>query len=199
MALLLLDDLNEANNASSKELVNLLKDTEDAEQLIGLINDFISDSVSELKGNAYDRVREHMSGYIDILETRVKIANEIIQSIHDANDYLIDYMDGETKLDTSMLESLEDDYNDCLKHIQSYDYRIDNYDASKETVSLHSMKLSRSGYEANANKAKKKIDLIKGLASADSTASNKLNSAESDLSTFRETINGISNIKIEKS
>lgn len=199
MALLLLDDLNEANNASSKELVNLLKDTEDAEQLINLINDFISDSVSELKGNAYDRVREHLSGYVDVLETRVKIANEIIQSIHDANDYLIDYMDGENKLDTSMLESLENDYNNCLNQIQAYDYRINNYDSSKETVSLSSIKLSRSGYEVNANKAKKKIDLIKGLSSADSTASSKLNSAESDLSAFKTTINNISNIKIEKS
>lgn len=199
MALVLMEDLVNANDSSAKEIANLMADKEDAQQLIDLLASFISNSTEELKGNAYDKVRNHMSGYIDILETRIKVADAIIQSIKGANNSLIDYMEDEPKLDTAELDSLKADLSSVQNLVDSYTYRIDNYDSSQEHVSLFSLKLSRSSQESRLKELKKKVELIEGLGSADGVATGKLNEVETDIASFKTTINGINNIKIEQS
>lgn len=198
MALLLMEDLTSANDSGSKEIASLMTDKEDAQQLINLIQNFISNSTEELKGNAYDKVRNHMSGYIDILETRIKVADSIIQSIKSANNSLIDYMEDESKLDTDELDSLKAELSSAQETVNSYNYRIDNYDASEETVSLYGLKMNRATWESRVKKLKKKIELIEGLSGADGDATGKLNESETDIANFKATVNGITNIKIEQ-
>ena len=102
MTLLKKSDLQSANS-SGTFMSALISDQEDSQELINSIQDFISSSTDHLKGDAYDAVRAHLETYIPILQTRIKVANSIMEAIKAANNSMIDYMEGVNTLQVAAI------------------------------------------------------------------------------------------------
>ena len=128
MTLLKKSDLNEANNMSSVLLSRLVSDQEDAQEMINSIQEFISSSSSQLKGEAYDAVRTHMETYIPILQMRIKVAASLIDAVRNANNAMMDYMEDESVLNTDDLDALYTEYNSytaaAQKSLNDYNFYV---------------------------------------------------------------------------
>lgn len=183
----------EAANASST-ITKLMNDKDDTQKLIGALEDFISSSSSELVGAAFDAVRQHIKGYIDVLQTRSKLSDSLIEAIKKANESLISYMDDQAILDTDELDSyrIKRDYAKA-----QYDYyigRIESYDPDTNSVSLSSLQENAAKYDAEYKKLNKIVTLLEGLPGADQAAYSDLLSCEQEVSTFKNSISGIGSI-----
>ena len=194
MALLLQSDLSSAN--SSKMISLLTSDMEDSKKLIASLEDFSSSSTSVLVGASFDAVRSHLQGYIDALNTRVKVAESLISSLKAANDAMSDYMDGEAKLDSSELETLQNEANHYKSQAQSYFSRIDNYDSEKESMSKQALYDAYYGAREEQRRREKIIKLINDLEAQDSATFATLSSVTDEISQFSDSVGGISTIRI---
>ena len=97
MSVVYAGDLSDAMSASAA-INSLNADKEDAASMINALQDFISNTSGRLIGAGYDSVRNHLEGYIGVLESRIRIADELIGGIKSACSSLLSYMDGESKL-----------------------------------------------------------------------------------------------------
>ncbi len=191
MTLLKKSDLNQANNSSAM-LSKLISDQEDAQELINSIQEFISSSSSQLKGEAYDAVRTHMETYIPILQTRIKVASSLVDAIKSANSTMIDYMEDESVLNTDDLDVLYNEYNNykaaAQSSLNSYNFFIAPEDKQKYKYE----------YERNAALAKKvnkKIQLLENLVAKDNATYSQLSSVESELTAYKNAISDINTIR----
>ena len=192
MTLLKKSDLTDANNTSSTMLNNLISDQEDAQELINAINEFISSSTSQLKGEAYDAVRAHMETYIPILQMRIKVASSLVEAIQSANNTMIDYMEDETVLNTDDLESLYSEYNSysnaaqkCLNSANAYVTQ----EAKSQAMNEYAQ------YASAARKINKKIQLLECLANKDNATYNELCGVEAELTAYKNAISDIDTIR----
>lgn len=197
MAILIKSDLEAASSDGSPAISALIADKEDAQQLKNSIESFISGSSSELKGDAYDRVRSHMSEYLNVLESRIKTADSVMEAIKSANKKLIAYMEDEDKLDSSELESYQNKAIIAQNTIDSLNRMINNYDPDKANVSKDYLYGQLSAQEANLAKYKKMVRLLEGLEGADSSAYGELSSSAEFVTSITTTVGGMQNIKIK--
>lgn len=192
MPLLKKSDLISANNDSLTMLRNLATDQEDAQELINAIQDFISSSSSQLKGDAYDAVRTHMETYIPILQNRIKVATSLIEAIKNANNSMINYMENETILNTDDLDGLYNEYNSYTSKAQRCLSSANAYVTPKsknEAMAIY------ESYSAEAKKINKKIQLIEGLSAKDNAVYSKLCGIEAELTAYKNAIGDINTIK----
>lgn len=192
MTLLKKSDLTDANNTSSTMLSNLVNDQNDAQELINAINDFVSSSTSQLKGEAYDAVRAHMETYIPILQMRMKVASSLMDAIQSANNTMIDYMEDETVLNTDELDSLHSQYNNYTNAAQK------SLNSANAYVTKEAKSQAMQEYEQNAAAARKitkKIQLIENLVAKDNATYNQLATVEAELTTYKNTISDIDTIR----
>lgn len=186
-------DLDEAN--SSVNVTNLTKDKEDAQAVIGAIQDFISTSKEELIGDSFDAIRKQLNNYSILMQYRIKAADALIAAIKKANDSLGTYMDGEPKLDTDEYDTFKSKYEAALRTVDSLNSRISSYDSDKETVSLSSLISQRDAAEAEAKENKRMMDLLDGLPGADSSAYGSLTSGAADSDSFQGMVGEIVTIR----
>jgi hypothetical protein len=186
-------DLDDAS--SSVNINNLTKDKEDAQAVIGAIQDFISTSKEELVGDSFDAIRKQLNNYSILMEYRIKAAEALIQAIKQANTSLGNYMDGEAKLDTDDYESFKAKYEDAVRTIERLTSIINSYDASKSNVSLSSLQSQRAAAEETAKKYKRLMDLLDGLPGADSSAYGSLTSGAADSDSFQGMVGEIVTIR----
>lgn len=194
MSLLLQSDLSSAN--SSKAISLLTSDMEDSKKLSDSIEDFINSSTEVLKGASFDTVRSHMQKYVDALSKRVKTAESLINAIKAANDSMTSYMDGEPKLDSSELETLQSQVNSYRSKAQGYLSRIDNYDSEKETMSKNALYEAYYAARDEQRKREKIIKLINGLEAQDSATFATLSSVSDEISQFSNDVGGINSINV---
>lgn len=192
MTLLKKSDLTDANNTSSTMLSNLINDQDDAQELINAINEFISSSTSQLKGEAYDAVRAHMETYIPILQMRIKVAASLVEAIQSANNTMIDYMEDESVLNTDDLDGLYSQYNSysnaaqkCLNSANAYVTQ----DAKSKAMNEYAQ------YASAARKINKKIQLLECLANKDNATYNELCGVEAELTAYKNAISDIDTIR----
>lgn len=192
MTLLKKSDLTDANNTSSTMLNNLISDQEDAQELINAINEFVSSSTSQLKGEAYDAVRAHMETYIPILQMRMKVAASLMEAIQNANSTMIDFMEDESVLNTDDLEGLYSEYNSysnsaqkCLSSANAYVTQ----EAKSQAMNEYAQ------YASAARKVNKKIQLLECLAAKDSATYNELCGVEAELTAYKNAISDIDTIR----
>ena len=194
MSRLVKSDLSDAN--TSRAVTNLEKDKEDTESLINVIQDFIDSSKEVLVGDSFDAVRNHMQEYISILQTRIKIADSLLEAVKNANQTMIDYMGSEDILDTERLDFIKQDLSMQESSLASVNAAISSYDPDKTFGSLDSLYSQRSSLEANIQKLKTKIDLIEKLDAKDAATYSTLMSSETELTGFNNTVGGIRTISI---
>lgn len=191
MTLLKKSDLQSANS-SGTFMSALISDQEDAQELINSIQDFISSSTDYLKGDAYDAVRAHLETYIPILQTRIKVANSIMEAIKAANNSMIDYMEGEDTLDTAELEGLRLQYN-------AYRGQAERSLASANAyITPEAKSQAMAEYErcsALAREVNKKIQLLENLDSQDNAVYASLASIEAEITAFKNAVSDINAIK----
>lgn len=192
MTLLKKSDLTSANNSGSKLISSLIADQDDSQAMINAIQEFISSSTEHLKGEAYDAVRTHLESYIPILQTRIKVANSIIDSIKSANNSMVDYMEDEDVLNTDDLDSLTSKYNsymstarEKLSKVNTYDNRADNQRALNDY----------EYYAGLARQVNKKIQLLENLSSKDNAVYSSLSGIESEITAFKNAVGDINTIK----
>lgn len=186
-------DLDDANESTSVN--NLKKDKEDAQAVIGAIQDFISSSKEVLVGESFDAIRKQLNNYSILMQYRIRAADSLINALKDANNSLVTYMDGEAKLNTDDYDTFKSEYDKAKQSADSLNARIRSYDSDKETASLSSLESQRDAAEATATKYKKLMDLVEGLPGADSTAYNKLTSGAADADTYRGMVGEIVTIR----
>ena len=194
MSRLVKSDLSDAN--TSRAVTNLEKDKEDTESLINVIQDFIDSSKEVLVGDSFDAVRNHMQEYISILQTRIKIADSLLEAVKNANQTMIDYMGSEDVLDTERLDFIKQDLSMQESSLASVNAAISSYDPDKTFGSLDSLYSQRSSLEANIQKLKTKIDLIEKLDAKDAATYSTLMSSETELTGFNNTVGGVRTISI---
>ena len=194
MSRLVKSDLSDAN--TSRAVTNLEKDKEDTESLINVIQDFIDSSKEVLVGDSFDAVRNHMQEYINILQTRMKIADSLLEAVKNANQTMIDYMGSEDVLDTERLDFIKQDLSMQESSLASVNAAISSYDPDKTFGSLDSLYSQRSSLEANIQKLKTKIDLIEKLDAKDAATYSTLMSSETELTGFNNTVGGVRTISI---
>ena len=194
MSRLVKSDLSDAN--TSRAVTNLEKDKEDTESLINVIQDFIDSSKEVLVGDSFDAVRNHMQEYINILQTRIKIADSLLEAVKNANQTMIDYMGSEDVLDTERLDFIKQDLSMQESSLASVNAAISSYDPDKTFGSLDSLYSQRSSLEANIQKLKTKIDLIEKLDAKDAAIYSTLMSSETELTGFNNTVGGVRTISI---
>ncbi len=187
-------DLEAAN--SSKNISNLTKDKEDAQAVIGAIQDFISTSKDVLIGESFDAIRNNLGNYSALMESRIKAADSLIEAIKQANDSLSGYMEGESKLDTDDYDKFKAEYDAACREVESLTSQINNYDYENATVSLASLRSARSAAEETAKKYKHLMELLEGLPGADGTAYGILTGGAADSNTLSSQIGDIVTIKI---
>ena len=194
MSRLVKSDLSDAN--TSRAVTNLEKDKEDTESLINVIQDFIDSSKEVLVGDSFEAVRNHMQEYINILQTRMKIADSLLEAVKNANQTMIDYMGSEDVLDTERLDFIKQDLSMQESSLASVNAAISSYDPDKTFGSLDSLYSQRSSLEANIQKLKTKIDLIEKLDAKDAATYSTLMSSETELTGFNNTVGGVRTISI---
>ena len=179
MSLIKKSDLSDANSA--RAVTNLEKDKEDAENMINVIQDFIDSSTEVLVGDSFNAVRNHLQEYINILQTRIKIADSLLAAIKKANNTMIDYMGN------VLIDGIEQAYVNA---------KINSYDPDKYFASLDSLIADRASYEAQINNLKNKIDLMERLDPTDSSTYASLLESEEELTSFKNIVGGVKTISI---
>ena len=192
MSLIKKSDLSDANSA--RAVTNLEKDN--AENMISVIQDFIDSSTEVLVGDSFNAVRNHLQEYINILQTRIKIADSLLAAIKKANTTMIDYMGSEDTIDTAKLESTKQTLSMVQSSYDAVNAKINNYDPDKYFASLDSLIADRASYEAQINNLKNKIDLMERLDSTDSSTYASLLESEEELTSFKNIVGGVKTINI---
>lgn len=194
MSLIKKGDLSDANSA--RAVTNLEKDKEDAENMISVIQDFIDSSTEVLVGDSFNAVRNHLQEYINILQTRIKIADSLLAAIKKANNTMIDYMGSEDTIDTAKLESTKQTLSMVQNSYDAVNAKINSYDPDKYFASLDSLIADRASYEAQINNLKNKIDLMERLDPTDSSTYASLLESEEELTSFKNIVGGVKTISI---
>lgn len=196
MSVIYAGDLSQAMS-SSAAINGLNADKEDARSMINAIQDFISSTPGRLVGDGYDSVRNHLQAYIPILESRMRMADEIIAAIKGACGTMITYMDGEGKLDTSELEMYYTKLNNLNETLNSLEAAIANYDPDDADVSLDSLVSAKTSCENDIKEVKRMIDLLENLDAADAGAYGSCSGAvQGCVSTLSGSVSGVTTISI---
>lgn len=196
MTLLKKADLNDANSPSSKAISNLKKDKDDTEELIKVIQDFIDTSKENLAGDSFDAIRNHLQGYINVLQSRMKIADSLLTAIAAANNKMIDYMEDQDKLDTAELESYKRRLTTAETQRDHYSSKVNNYDPDVEKVSLTIYQNHLASAEGEVEKYKKIVNKIENLEATDSSTYSTLMGAEQETTTFKTSVGEINSIRV---
>ncbi len=194
MAILIKSDLVEAN--SSKLVSSLEKDKEDTEALISVIEDFIDSSKEVLVGDSFEAVRNHLQEYINLLQTRLKIADSLFTAVNNANQTMIDYMGTEDKIDSSSIDTLKQQLSLVTTNYDDAVTRINKYDADREWESLDTLCNRRDSLEQEINSLKVKIDLATNLEAKDTSTYSTFLQSEVEITNFKNGVGGIKTISI---
>lgn len=194
MAILIKNDLVDAN--SSKMVTSLEKDKEDTESLIGVIQDFIDSSKEVLVGDSFEAVRNHLQEYINLFQTRIKIADSLINAIKTANQTMIDYMGDEDKIDSSNIDLLKQQLS--LIKVSNSDAveKINKYDSNKNNDRLEDLINRRDTTEAEINRLNNLIDITTNLEQKDASVYSTFLQSEAELTSFNNNIGGVKTISI---
>ena len=162
-------DLEGANK--SKVISAFQNDIEDCNKLKNAIEEFVNGTSDKLKGESYDSVRKYLSNYINVINTRISVANAIIDIITSANNSLIAYMEDEPVLITEEIPAINSRINYLKSAIEPDEYQISKLQRKKE-----------------------KLD---GLQGADNKAYGILNSTEGEINKLKSSIDSITGISFK--
>lgn len=106
-------DLSSANNDNMSNLTTIINSSQ---SVVSVLDAFIEESKEQLKGGGYDAVRVKLSLYRNVYKTLNQICINYESVVKNANNSMLNYMEGYSFLDDSKL----DEYRLRLKQIAGY-------------------------------------------------------------------------------
>ena len=182
-------------SANSSYMVTCLKDANyHMKNLTNLITNFNNNSTNELVGGGYDAVRAKMDLYIDALQKLSKICTNLISAIPNANNMLVNFMEGYAELDDSKISEVEAE----LKRAKSYLQWLESY--HNETDEKGNTKSVRNGTDgeiadcqALIAKLEALLEKLKLLSPTDNNAFSTIDEVYADVISYA---NALLKIKI---
>ena len=101
-------------NSNNMSALNAVMDSSQA--TVSVLNAFVYESTDKLKGGGYNSVRKKLSLYVEAFKTLHVICENYMSIAKNANNSMLNYMEGYASLDDSKL----DEYKVRLKQIEGY-------------------------------------------------------------------------------
>lgn len=196
MAVVYSSELSDAN--SSSMISSLENHISSFVKLSNQIYDFIGSSESELVGGGYDAVRTKLSMYADAFKKQAQICNTLVGNIKAANNTMLNYMEGYTKLDDSEIETIDGELTNAknmLAWLKDYSYIWVKDPETQEKTQIERRNGSQGqidSYEIIIEELDKLLRKLKELSSKDAEAYAMISGSESDVNAYHNCINGMS-------
>lgn len=182
-------------SAITNTIKSLEMDIRDTNYLINIINQFIQEieSGKNLKGNSYNKVKEKLVKYSEVLEIRKTTADTLKNAINNAVNQMIAYMEGDDILDQALKEGAEREKQLSQQHIANIKIEMAGLTEEADEQRLKSIIAQENATIEDLNLLIKKLE---GLTDADNRAFSVLESAMSDISKYNSKVNDIQESKI---
>ena len=173
-------------SANSSYMVTCLEDANNnIKKITSLIQSFNSNSTNELIGGGYDAVRAKMAFYIDSLEKLSMICTNLISAIPNANNTLINFMEGYSELDDSKIPEVESE----LKRAKAYlawlkSSHVETDDEGNERYVRNGTDAEIADCEALIAKLEDLLEKLRMLAPTDASAYSNIEAVEADISAY---------------
>ncbi len=184
MALVNKGDLTSVNNSLSylETIVN------ENNSLINTINLFIANSKNELKGSAYDGVRNKLSLYIDALQKQNTICEVLKQNIMSTNNQMNNYMEEYNSLDDSNIGTVRAAINKAKSQINIINNMISG---STDSQYISELRRAIDALSKDVERLEKLLRKLEGLQPEDSELKEKLSSIVSDIANYKSAVSDI--------
>ncbi len=182
MAIVIASDLGAAN---SNNMSNIESVVSMASKLSSQIDSFNSDSKSKLVGGGFDAVRTKLDLYKNVAEAMKTIGTNLMSNIKNANNSMLNYMEGYAELDDSKIGEI----TSRLTQISGYINYLKS--ASKDGTDYSSLIAYWEGIYAELSHYKQ---LLEGLAGTDAGLYGALGNVIEDVANIFRSADGI-NVK----
>ena len=173
-------DLAKANTDNMSCLTAVI---DSSEAVVSVLNSFIDESTGTLKGGGYDAVRVKLGLYANVYKTLNQICINYESIAKNANNSMLNYMEGYTVLDDSKIE----EYAIRLKQIAGYLRYLKELSASSDTDYSAIIDYWVGIYEDLYHYKK----LLEGLASTDNSLYDGFADVTSDIENISRAVAGI--------
>ena len=156
--------------------------------LITQFNDFEGDSPNVLIGGGYDAVRTKLELYINALNVVKSVCTNLISNIKNANNSMINYMEGYSELDDAQVP----EYRRKLQEVKNYlDYLISINGTKDSNGNVIDVSSEIAAYTQLYEILKHYLELLEGLSGEDASLFDGLSGLISDIENICSAINGI--------
>ena len=173
-------DLAKANTDNMSCLTAVI---DSSEAVVSVLNSFIDESTGTLKGGGYDAVRVKLGLYANVYKTLNQICINYESIAKNANNSMLNYMEGYTVLDDSKIE----EYAIRLKQIAGYLRYLKELSASSDTDYSAIIDYWVGIYEDLYHYKK----LLEGLAGTDNSLYDGFADVTSDIENISRAVAGI--------
>ncbi len=185
MAKVLSGDLSSANNDNMATFEHVI---DISSQIASKLSSFNSSSTSILVGGGYDAVRVKLSLYINVFNTLKTICSNLINNIKNANNSMLNYMEGYAELDDAKLPEIETKLKEILGYINYLASINGTTDGNGNVIDVTA---EIAEYTAIYNELNHFRELLAGLASEDASLFGSLEGLIEDVSNMICCIKGI--------
>lgn len=195
MAVVYSEDLSNANSSS---MISCLEELiTSSSKMSEQINSFITASRDTLKGGGYDAVRTKLSVYADAFSKQSQICTILTGNAKSANNAMLNYMEGFTKLDNSLLEETKTELRNARETLQWLEDYSKVWVLDTETQkSVLKNRRNGSDYQIESYgliiaEFEKLVEKLEHLASEDHGAYSILSSVSGDVNSYYNCVEGI--------
>ena len=178
MAIVYSSDLASANSSAMINNIDEIISTSD--ELNNQINEFVSESSSNLSGKVFEIIKNNFSLYSDALMKQKQIYINLKSNILAANNEMINYMEGYEKIDDSKKEEIRELLNRIHANIE--------YLESQSKEEKPALKGDINALYSTYNEMNKYYKKIEGLAQQDNSAFSKLSDVITDISNYSKAL-----------
>ena len=190
---------SEVSSANSSSMMGALDDVISASSKISSqINSFVTESKEFLKGGGYDAVRNRLNVYSDAFKKQAQLCSILTGNVKSANNTMLNYMEGYTKLNDSELETIKTKLENANRMLTWLEEYSDIWVLDKETKEK-TKKKRRNGtdsqiesYSTIIGELEKLVTKLEELSSTDASAFGMISGCEGDVDSFYNCVDGLS-------
>ena len=182
--------VNKSDLSSVKTSLSYLETIErENNNLINTINLFSTNSKAELKGSAYDSVRNKLELYVDALKKQNTICSNLRQNIISTNNEMINYMEEYSSLDDSNIDNVRAAITKAKSQINIINNLISK---TSDSVYIGQLRTAIEALNKDIDRLEKLLKKLEGLQPEDNNLKGKLAPVVSDIDNYKSAIDGIS-------
>lgn len=183
---------SELTGSGISGMVSLLEaDSTSTVALNDAISSFMNDSSASLVGKSFDAARSKMNLYLQDVGTRKSLATELASAISDGAESLAGYMEGYDMLDDSEIPEIEENITSLKQRISDAQSTISTIQSKDSNADVSSYTATIDTCKASLVELEKKLEKLKGLGAADSSAFSAAMSLADGVAKFGASVEGI--------